>query len=164
MQFSEIFNYVLGGGLVALLVAIGTLRATVRKANAEAERAKAEAEKAKADAEAVRIDNAEHATRILVENIVKPLEEELDKVHAKLSATTEQLEITQNALRDNEKAMGAMQREMARLRKAIDDANRCEHNDECPVLYKLRELPKRSKNDNTGVGGDTSPPPDTTAD
>ena len=44
MQFSEILNLVLGGGFVALLIAVVTLRATVRKANAEAEKAKAEAE------------------------------------------------------------------------------------------------------------------------
>ena len=60
--------------------------------------------------------------------------------------------------------MGAMQREMARLRKAIDAANRCEHHDECPVLYKLRELPKRSKDDDGAVGEDRPPPTDTGAD
>ena len=59
MELSEILNFVLGGSLLATVVGIVTLRATVRKANAEAE-------KAKADAETVRIDNAEHATRILV--------------------------------------------------------------------------------------------------
>lgn len=66
MEFSEILNLVLGGGLLAALVGIVTLRATVRKAEADAD-------KAKAEAEAVRIDNAEHATRILIENIVEPL-------------------------------------------------------------------------------------------
>ena len=151
MQFSEILNLVLGGGFVALLIAVVTLRATVRKANAEAE-------KAKAEAETVRIDNAEHATRVLITNIVKPLEEELEKVRTKLTAVTNKLEDTQYALRNNEKAMGSMQREMARLRKAIDAANRCEHHDECPVLYKLRELPKRSKGDDGAVGEDRPPP------
>lgn len=158
MQFSEILNFVLGGGLVGLLIAVLTLRATVREANAKAEKARAEAEKAKAEAETVRIDNAEHATRVLITNIVKPLEEELKKVHTKLTAVTNKLEETQDALRNNEKAMGSMQREMARLRKAIDAANRCEHHDECPVLYKLRELPKRSKDDDGAVGEDRPPP------
>lgn len=158
MQFSEILNFVLGGGLVGLLIAVLTLRATVRKANAEAKRAQAEAEKAKAEAESVRIDNVEHATAVLIKNIVKPLEEELGKVHTKLTSVTNKLEETQNALRNNEKAMGAMQREMARLRKAIDAANRCEHHDECPVLYGLRELPKRSKDDDGAVGEDRPPP------
>ena len=67
MGLSEILNFVLGGSLLATVVGIVTLRATVRKANAEAE-------KAKADAETVRIDNAEHATRILVDNIRKAID------------------------------------------------------------------------------------------
>ena len=77
MEFSELLNYILGGGVLALLIGVLTLKATVREANAKAEQAKAEAEKAKAEAESVRIDNAEHATRILIENIVEPLRKEL---------------------------------------------------------------------------------------
>ena len=34
MSFSEILNILLGGGLVALVVAVATMKATVRKANA----------------------------------------------------------------------------------------------------------------------------------
>ena len=67
-----------------------------------------------ADAETVRIDNTEHATRILIDNIVEPLKKELS----------------------------ATRREMARLRKAIDGANDCLHRADCPVLHELRELPK----------------------
>lgn len=100
-------NWIFGGGLLAALTALVTLGPTVRKA-------KAEAEKAKADAETVRIDNTEHATRILIENIVEPLKKELS----------------------------ATRREMARLRKAIDGANDCQHRADCPVLHELRELPK----------------------
>ncbi len=137
MQFSEILNLVLGGGCIASLVAIFTLRATVRKANAEAERAKAEAE-------TVRIDNAEHATRILIEDILKPLRDELNTVREELNATRKDLH--------------SAKREMARLRKAIDDANRCEHRNECPVLFGLRELPKGTKDDNPTVGTNRSPP------
>ncbi len=101
------------------VIGIVTLRATVRKANAEAE-------KAKADAETVRIDNAEHATRILVDNIVEPLKEELNGTRKDLMAT---------------------KREMARLRKAIDTANSCKHHDDCPVLRGVREHPKDSAGD-----------------
>ena len=111
MELSEILNFVLGGSLLATVVGIVTLRATVRKANAEAE-------KAKADAETVRIDNAEHATRILVDNIVEPLKDELNGTRKDLQAT---------------------KREMARLRKAIDRANSCKHHDDCPVLRGMRE-------------------------
>ena len=116
MELSEILNFVLGGSLLATVVGIVTLRATVRKANAEAE-------KAKADAETVRIDNAEHATRILVDNIVEPLKDELNATRKDLQAT---------------------KREMARLRKAIDTANSCKHHDDCPVLRGVREHPKDS--------------------
>lgn len=121
MGFSEVLNLILGGGLMTAFIAIVTLKATVRKANAEAE-------KANADAETVRIDNTEHATRILIQNIVEPLKEEL-------SATREQLQET-------EKALQATKREMARLRKAIDTANSCKHRDDCPVLYGVREFAK----------------------
>lgn len=114
MNISEVLNVVLGGGLVATIIAISTLRDTIRKA-------KAESMKAEADAETVRMDNAEHATRILVENIVKPLKEELNETRRTLEAT---------------------KREMARLRKTIDAANSCKHHDDCPVLVGLRDLPK----------------------
>ena len=106
MDFSAVMNLVLGGGLVATIIAIITLKSTVREARAKAE-------KATAEAETVRIDNTEHATRILIENIVEPLKEELN---------------------ENRKALQATRREMARLRKAIDTANSCRHHDDCPVL------------------------------
>ena len=121
MEFSEILNYILGGGLLAAVVGIVTLKATLRKANANAE-------KAIAEAETVRIDNAEHATRILIENIVEPLRKELHE--------------TREELRETKKEFGATKREMARLRKAIADANSCKHSDDCPVLYRLRDLTK----------------------
>lgn len=121
MEFSEILNYILGGGLLAAVVGIVTLNATLRKANADAERAIAEAE-------TVRINNAEHATRILIENIVEPLRKELHE--------------TREELRETKKEFGATKREMARLRKAIADANSCKHSDDCPVLYRLRDLTK----------------------
>ena len=121
MNISEILNVLLGGSLVATIVAICTLRATIRKA-------KAESMKAEADAETVRMDNAEHATRILVENIVKPLKEELNETRRYLEAT---------------------KREMVRLRKAIDTANSCRHRDDCPVLVGLRDKPKVER----GLGG-----------
>ena len=97
MDLSEFMNIILGGGLVGTVATIGSLRATVRKA-------KAEAMKAEAGAEAMRIDNAEHATRILMENIVKPLKDEFCETKKELARNT---------------------REMARLRKAIDTAGNC---------------------------------------
>ena len=132
MELSEIFNFVLGGSLLATVISIVTLKATVRKANAEAE-------KAKADAETVRIDNAEHATRILVDNIVKPLKDELNGTRKDLQAT---------------------KREMARLRKAIDRANSCKHHDDCPVLNGMREHAESAGNDPDGNGADDGGQPE----
>ena len=114
MDFNVILNWVLGGGLITAIISIITLRATVREANAKAE-------KAMAETEALRIDNVEHATRILMENIVKPLKEQLN-------ATI--------------KSLQSMQREVARFRKALSVANSCKHADNCPVLFKLRDLSK----------------------
>lgn len=120
MELSEMLNLIFGGGLVATLVALITIKQTMQKAKAEAERAKA-------DAETVRIDNAEHATRILIENIVEPLKKELN----------------------------ATRREMVRLRKALDHANACEYHSSCPVLYELRDLPKRDGESDADIGGVT---------
>lgn len=128
-------NWILGGGLLAAVIGVTTLKATVLKAKAEAERAKADAEKAKADAEkakaeaeTVRFDNAEHATRILIENIVEPLKKELSETRAEL--------------RETKKEFGSTKREMARFRKAVESANSCKFSVDCPVLGKLRDLPK----------------------
>ena len=122
MELSEIINLVLGGGLVATIAAIITLQSTVKKA-------KAEAEKALAEAETVRIDNTEKATRVLIENIVNPLKEELNETRKDLNAT---------------------KREMARLRKAIDDANSCKYSDDCPVLKRMRIDSKERKHGDVG--------------
>lgn len=130
MEFSEILNIVLGGGLFGTVVTIATLRSTARKA-------KAEAVKAEADAESVRIDNAEHATRILMENIVKPMKDEFGE--------------TKEELMETKKELARNTREMARLRKALDGANSCEHRDGCPVLDRLREQPKDRGGERTGT-------------
>lgn len=129
MELSVILNWALGGGFVATLIALITLKPTVMKAKSEAEKAIAEADRAKADAETVRITNTEQATRILIDNIVEPLKKELN----------------------------ATRREMARLRKALNQANACDHNDNCPVLRELRDLPKeRGHHRNDTDGGDES--------
>ncbi len=108
MEIGGIINLALGGGLVATIVTIITLRSTLKRA--------------KAEAETVRIDNTEKATRILIENIVNPLKIELDETRKDLNAT---------------------KREMARLRKAIDDANSCRYSDDCPVLKRMRVEQKK---------------------
>ena len=67
------------------------------------------------------LDNVREALEIIMENIVKPL--------------TEQLNATIKSLQ-------SMQREVARLRKSLSVANSCKHADNCPVLFKLRDLSK----------------------
>lgn len=128
MEFSVILNWILGGGLLAAVIGVATMKATLLKATAEAERAKADADKAKAEAETVRIDNAEHATRILIENIVEPLKKELSE--------------TREELRETKKEFGSTKREMARFRKAVESANGCKFRVDCPVLSRLRDIPK----------------------
>lgn len=123
MEFSEMLNWILGGGLLAAVVGLLTLKATVRKANAEAE-------KAKAEAETVRIGNTEQATRILIENIVEPLKKELSE--------------TREDLREAKKELGSTKREMARFRKAIETANSCKFRADCLVIFKLRDLTRGS--------------------
>lgn len=130
MSFSEILNILLGGGAIGLVAAVVTMKATVRKANAEAE-------KARADAETVHIANTENATRILVENIVKPLKEELNATRTDLQAT--------------KKEMASTKREMARLRKAVEAASGCRHADYCPVLFKLRDNQKDADASGTDI-------------
>lgn len=133
MDISVILNIILGGGLIGSVVAIFTLRATVRKAQADAV-------KAEAEAETVRMDNAEHATRILMNNIVEPLKQELRE-------NRDELRETKSELGGTRKDLQATKREMARLRKAIDAANSCEHSDNCPVRFELRDYPKAREGD-----------------
>lgn len=151
MSFSEILNILLGTGLVGLVVAVATMKATVRKANADAE-------KAKAEAETVRITNTENATRILVENIVKPLKEELNTTREELNATRNELHTTREKLSANEELMAGMQKELAstkravsRLSRAVESAKNCPHTDDCVVLYKLRNNKKEQDGGNTDI-------------
>ncbi|MBQ3364399.1 MAG: hypothetical protein IJG42_10680 [Muribaculaceae bacterium] len=125
MDWNDVLNMALSGGLVGLLTFLLTWRSQARKARAEAD--------------TVNITNTEQATRILVENIVEPLKQELNATRRDLSAT---------------------KREMARLRKAIDDANSCKYSADCPVLRRMREQPKdeHRKPDGRGGPGSRYPP------
>lgn len=114
MDLSQILNVILGSSLVGAIISIVTIRSALKKARAEAE-------KALAESDTVKITNTEQATRILVENIVEPLKQELNETR---------------------KDLGSTKREMARLRKAIDDANSCRYSAECPVLDRMRRTSK----------------------
>ena len=113
MELSEILNYVLGGGLVGAVISIMSIRSALKKARAEAD-------KALAEADTVKLTNTEHATRILVDNLLKPITEELNETRKEIAAN---------------------RRETARLRKAIDGANSCKYPTnpaDCPVLRRMR--------------------------
>ena len=114
MDLSQILNVILGGSLVGAIISIVTIRSALKKARAEAE-------KALAESDTVKITNTEQATRILIKNIVEPLKLELNETRKDLNST---------------------KREMARLRKAIDDANSCKYSADCPVLKRMRFSPK----------------------
>jgi hypothetical protein len=125
MDWNTWIDLLLGGGCLTGLIGMLTLRSTVTKAKAEAEKARAEAERARAEAERVRIDNTAEATRILMENIVKPLTNELNETR---------------------EVVAALRREVARLRKAMAAANGCPHAGSCVVLERLREWQERQDN------------------
>ena len=114
MQIGELLNVVLGGSLVGAIVSIVTIRSALKKARAEAD-------KAFAESDTVKITNTEQATRILVENIVNPLVEELNETR---------------------KEVNSLKREVARFRKAIDGANSCRYSSDCPVLMRMRDSEK----------------------
>lgn len=110
MTLSEILNLVFGTGLVATVVGLLSIRSELRKARAEARRAEAEAD-------TVKITNTDNATRILMENIVEPLREELDATR---------------------KELNSVKREVARFRKAVEAIPLCPYHGECPVLGELQ--------------------------
>lgn len=110
MELSEILNYVFGTGLIATIVGLLNIRSELMKARAEARRAEAEAD-------TVKITNTEQATRILIDNIVKPLTEKLDETHKELQGN---------------------KRELTRLRKAVEAIQLCPYRSECPVLGELQ--------------------------
>lgn len=122
MDWSTIINLVLGTGLVATVVGLLSIRSELKKARAEAE-------KATAEADTVKITNTEQATRILVQNIVEPLRQELDATRKELLEAREEL-----------KEVPSLKREVARLRKAFESVNRCAYADECPVLDELQNI------------------------
>ena len=122
MSWSELLDMLLGGGLIAALVSVFTLRSTLREARAKAD-------EAHATAETVKITNTDNATRILVQNIVEPLTKELNETRDELADYKKEMS----------RLLNAQKREMARLRKAIDGANSCDYRDGCPVIDRLRD-------------------------
>lgn len=78
----------------------------------------AEVDKIKSDVKSNELENVRKASGILMEQIVDPLKKEMTR----------------------------LRNEVNRFRKALDEYARCPHADECPVLFKLRELEKSDDN------------------
>lgn len=133
MELSNFLNLILGGSLFGAIVSIVTIRSALKKARADAEKALAEADKARAETDTVRITNTEQATRVLLQNIVEPLKQELNETR---------------------KELGALKREVARFRKAVDSANSCRYSAGCIVLQRLREQPKERDDLKPGTGSE----------
>lgn len=84
-----------------------------RKYDAEVDGLRAQVEASKADTRGDELANVKEAMSILMEQVVEPLKKEIN----------------------------AIRKELARLRRAVEKANRCpfaDHADACPVLYELR--------------------------
>lgn len=122
MDWSIILNLLFGTGLVATVVGMLNIRN-------ELKRLRAETEKAQAEADTVKITNTEQATRILIQNIVEPLRNELDATRKDLNAT---------------------KREIRRFREAVKTIPLCPYHAGCPVLSELQ-------NSEECTGGDEAP-------
>lgn len=84
-----------------------------KKYDAEVDGLRAQVEASKADTRGDELANVKEAMSILMEQVVEPLKKEIN----------------------------AIRKELARLRRAVEKANRCpfaDHADACPVLYELR--------------------------
>lgn len=84
-----------------------------KKYDAEVDGLRAQVEACKADTRGDELANVKEAMSILMEQVVEPLKKEIN----------------------------AIRKELARLRRAVEKANRCpfaDHADACPVLYELR--------------------------
>lgn len=98
----------LGGSLVVTLL---TLRATRRKATAEA--ASVERDNRSKD-----MDLSERYVNAFNKNIVEPLKEEMELLKRQVSE---------------------LRGEVKELKDAVQKANTCPHADECPVLHRLQK-------------------------
>lgn len=84
-----------------------------KKYDAEVDGLRAQVEASKADTRGDELANVKEAMSILMEQVVEPLKKEIN----------------------------AIRKELARLRRAVEKANRCpfaDHADACSVLYELR--------------------------
>lgn len=108
---SIILNFVLGGGLIAAITAIATLRSSVKEAEAKAEQALAEAKRMRAEAHGTELINEEKTLQIFKQYIYEPIQKEAIN----------------------------LRRSVNRLNRAIDKIAECPTAATCPVRIKLQE-------------------------
>lgn len=106
---SIILNFVLGGGLIAAITAIATLRSSVKEAKAE--QALAEAKRMRAEAHGTELINEEKTLQIFKQYIYEPIQKEAIN----------------------------LRRSVNRLNRAIDKIAECPTAATCPVRIKLQE-------------------------
>lgn len=112
MEPLEIISFV-AAIITAPLSSWLTAKLLRRKYDAEVDSLQAQVEASKADTRGDELANVKEAMSILMEQVVEPLKKEIN----------------------------AIRKELARLRRAVEKANRCpfaDHADACPVLYELR--------------------------
>ena len=107
---AEIWNYILGGGLLALVVGIVTLGAKIKEANAKAEQAVAEAKRMLAEAKGSELNNDEKTLQIFKQYIYEPIQKEVT----------------------------SLRRVINRFTRAIDKINDCPYAATCPVRHELQ--------------------------
>lgn len=111
METSEIISLLFG--VVSAPVGLWIQSLLLRKKyNTELESLRAQVEASKTDTRGDELENVKNGMSILMEQVVEPLKKEIN----------------------------AIRKELARLRRAVEKANRCpfaDHADACPVLYEL---------------------------
>ena len=112
METSEIISLLFG--VVSAPVGLWIQSLLLRKKyNTELESLRVQVEASKTDTRGDELENVKNGMSILMEQVVEPLKKEIN----------------------------AIRKELARLRRAVEKANRCpfaDHADACPVLYELR--------------------------
>lgn len=150
MALSELLNWIFGTGLVGTLLGILSLRSELKKAVAEAR-------KAEAEADTVKITNTEQATRILVQNIVEPLRQELNETRKELKRENANL---RNEIEEGKLENSKLRRIISRLCLAIEAIQSCNYRHQCPVSAELQKSGDGSGSaDSTVPSGGADPYP-----
>lgn len=120
---SLILNFLLGGGLIAAITAIATLRSSVKEAEAKAEQALAEAKRMRAEATGTELVNEEKTLQIFKQYIYEPIQKEAIN----------------------------LRRSVNRLNRAIEKISDCPTAATCPVRRELQDAKDNPEADHTNA-------------